>query len=100
VFQRTQRSECGIIHAPSAVKRRPYLPTDNNYVFIGILDRIPKANLDKIEWTGRKPELPDGDALLITRTPNDLSSGLVMYLSDGQLVSGAPKNYQTIDLSE
>ena len=73
---------------------------DTKYGFLGIIARIPKANLDKIEWASRKPEPPDGDAFLITRTPNDLSSGLILYLSDGRLVTGVPSNYQTIDPAE
>lgn len=73
---------------------------DAKYVYLGILAKIPKANLDKIEWASRQPEPPDGDALLVTRTPQDLSSGLILYLSGGQLVSGVPKNYQSLDPSE
>ncbi len=71
---------------------------DVKYKFIGVLACIPKADIAKIEWSSRKPEPPDGDAVLITRNPNDRSSGLVYYLSDGKLVSGTPVDYQAIDL--
>ncbi len=77
------------------VDHKPKL--DVKYAYLGIISRIPKGNLSSVEWSSRKPEPPDGDAILLTRTPQDRSSGLILYLSEGKLASGTPTNYQTID---
>lgn len=73
---------------------------DMRYPWAGILTRIPKPAISRIEWIGRAPETPDGDALMIIRKPGDRTSGLVLYLSDGRLVSGVPKDYQAVPLNE
>jgi hypothetical protein len=67
---------------------------------LGLLAVIPKANLSKVQWLSRKPEDPDGDGLLLIRKPEDRASGLVLYFSDGKLVSGVPSDYQSINLLE
>jgi hypothetical protein len=73
---------------------------DVKYSYLGLLAVIPKDNISKIQWSSRKPEDPDGDALLLIRKPQDRTSGLVMYFSDGKLVSGVPSDYQSINLLE
>ena len=73
---------------------------DVKYSYIGLLAVIPKANISKIQWSSRQPEDPDGDAILLIRKPQDRSSGLIMYFSDGKLVSGVPSDYQSINLLE
>lgn len=77
------------------VDHKPRL--DVKYAYLGIVARIPKSNLSQVEWSSRKPEPPDGDAILLTRTPQDRSSGLILYLSEGKLASGTPANYQAVD---
>ncbi|HEX6880614.1 MAG TPA: hypothetical protein VF135_09640, partial [Terriglobales bacterium] len=73
---------------------------DVKYPYVGLLAVIPKVNLARIQWSSRAPEKPDGDALLIVRKPQDRTSGLVLYFSDGKLVSGIPSDYQSINLLE
>jgi hypothetical protein len=70
------------------------------YSYVALLAVIPKDNIAKIQWSSRKPEDPDGDALLLVRKSQDRASGLVMYFSDGKLVSGVPSDYQSINLLE
>jgi hypothetical protein len=73
---------------------------DVKYSYLALLAVIPKDNIAKIQWSSRKPEDPDGDALLLVRKSQDRASGLVMYFSDGKLVSGVPSDYQSINLLE
>ncbi len=68
--------------------------------FVGLLTKIPKSALARIEWIGRPPETPDGDAMMIVRKPQDRASGLVMYLSQGRLVTGVPADYQSVQIVE
>lgn len=89
-----------------AGKRRLVIVADGHvlydvmYDYIGILARVPKSSIAAIQWTTRTPETPDGDALLITKKAQDRTSGVVMYFSDGRLVSGVPSDYQSINLTE
>ena len=71
---------------------------DVKYPYVGLLAIVPKDNIAKIQWSSRTPEDPDGDAILLIRKLQDRSSGLVMYFSDGKLVSGVPSDYQSINL--
>lgn len=73
---------------------------DVKYPYLGLVSVIPNANIGRIQWSSRKPEDPDGDALLLVRKLQDRSSGLVLYFSDGRLVSGVPSDYQSINLLE
>jgi hypothetical protein len=73
---------------------------DVKYPYLGLLSVIPKGNIGKIQWSSRAPEDPDGDAILLVRKLQDRSSGLVLYFSDGKLVSGVPSDYQSINLLE
>jgi hypothetical protein len=73
---------------------------DVKYPFMGLLAIVPKSNISKIQWSSRTPEDPDGDAILLVRKLQDRSSGLVLYFSDGKLVSGVPSDYQSINLLE
>jgi hypothetical protein len=71
---------------------------DVKYPSLSLLAIVPKANLARIEWASRTPETPDGDAILLVRKPQDRTSGLVLYFSDGKLVSAVPSDYQSINL--
>ncbi len=73
---------------------------DVKYPWLGLAAVVPKANIGRIQWKGRKPEDPDGDGVLIVRKSQDRSSGLVLYFSDGKLVSAVPSDYQSINLLE
>jgi hypothetical protein len=73
---------------------------DVKYPYLGLLAVVPKGNISKIQWSSRQPETPDGDAILLVRKPQDRASGIVMYFSDGKLVSGVPSDYQSINLLE
>jgi hypothetical protein len=72
--------------------------SDVKYPFIGILARVPKQNIQSIEWTSSNPGPADGDALLITRVLRDRSSGLLLYRSGGRFVTGTTANYQVLNL--
>jgi hypothetical protein len=71
---------------------------DANYPFIGIAARVPKANVPLITWVGQPPKDVDGDGLLITLKPDDLTSGLVLFTSGEHIVTGVPANYQAVRL--
>jgi hypothetical protein len=73
---------------------------DVKYPYIGVLAMVPRGNFVKIDWVGGKADKPDGDGILILRKPQDRSSGLILYFSEGRLTSGVPVNYQTVDLME
>ena len=73
---------------------------DVKYSYIGLAAVIPKADFGRIQWKTSNPATPDGDALFILRKPQDRSSGLVLYFSDGKLESAVPSDYQTINLQE
>jgi hypothetical protein len=73
---------------------------DVKYSNIGLLSVIPKDNLSKIQWKTSNPAQSDGDAFFLLRNPQDRSSGLVLYFSDGKLESAIPSDYQTINLLE
>ena len=71
---------------------------DANFPYVLLLARVPKSSISRIEWAGRAPQEPDGDAILIVRKPQDRASGLVVFLSGGQIVAGVPADYQTVPL--
>lgn len=71
---------------------------DVQYEQLGIAARVPKGLAGKIEWAAAPVQPPDGDGLLIVRSGNDPASGVVLFLSGTKIVSGAPVNYQRIDL--
>jgi hypothetical protein len=73
---------------------------DVKYAHAGLVAVIPKDNFGRIQWKTSNSAQPDGDALLILRNPQDRSSGLVLYFSDGKLESAVPSDYQTINLLE
>lgn len=73
---------------------------DVKYPNIGLLSVVPKNNLSRIQWKTLNPAPPDGDGLLLLRNPQDRSSGLVLYFSDGKLESAVPSDYQAISLLE
>jgi hypothetical protein len=71
---------------------------DADYKYVGIAARVPKSQVDRIEWVGKIPQEVDGDGLLITLKPDDTSAGLVLFSNANRIVSGVPVNYQTIRL--
>ncbi len=72
---------------------------DSEYPTPALIARIPQNRLGAIQWAGGKPlGAPDGDGLLMVLKPGDRTSGIVVYLSSGRLVSGDPKNYEQISL--
>ncbi len=73
---------------------------DTKYPFIGVVARVPKANIGKISWVGAPPDGPDGDGVLIVRNRGDRSSGVIFFSSGERIISGVPVDYQTIDLME
>lgn len=72
---------------------------DAEYPMIAGVARVPKEAIAGIDF-GKNPPGgdPDGDALLLIRNADDPASGMVLFVSDGRLVSGVPVNYQQIRL--
>lgn len=61
--------------------------------------RVPKDALAGIEWGKNPPQgTPDGDGLLIVRRSGDLTSGLVLFVSEKHIVTGVPVSYQQVRL--
>jgi hypothetical protein len=73
---------------------------DSKYPYIGLIARVPKANVGKINWAGSPPDAPDGDGVLVVRKRNDRSSGVIFFSSGGRIVPAVPVDYQTVDLLE
>ncbi len=72
---------------------------DSEYGSVAFIARVPRERLRSVDWiTTKGLGEPDGDGLLIVRRAADRSSGLVVFLSSGRLLSGIPKNYQQISL--
>ncbi len=71
---------------------------DSEYSATAFAVRVPHDNISGIHFKGPKPPDPDGDALLLVRNADDGSSSVLVYLSSGRLVSGAPTDYQQISL--
>ena len=73
---------------------------DVKYSWLGLAAIVPKDNIARIQCKGPKPPDPDGDAVLILRKPQDRTAGILLYFSDGKLVSAVPSDYQSINLLE
>ena len=71
---------------------------DSVYPSVGIAARVKRGLVPGIKWQGDAPENPDGDGLLILRTPNDPASGLIIFTKGDRIVSAAPKDYRNIRL--
>ncbi len=72
---------------------------DTQFPFVGMATRIPKQLVNSIRWVGgAAPRDVQGDGLLIVRRPNDVTSGIVLFLNGRNIISGAPENYQDISL--
>ena len=63
-----------------------------------MLARIPREMVPSIEWAVKPAENMDTDGLLITLAPNDPASGRILFTRGGRLITGVPKNYQSLDL--
>lgn len=62
--------------------------------------RISQSNLASVSWQGMAPKgEPTGDGLLIVGTMADGASGLVIFPSGLQLLSGMPVNYREITIN-
>ncbi len=71
---------------------------DARYNYIGMAMCVPKAIVGQMNWVGTPPQDFEGDGLLITRQPEDPTSGLVIFAGSKHIVSGIPANYQMIPL--
>ncbi len=71
---------------------------DVRYTYLGLIARVPKGAVNSISWAGKPPRDFDGDGLLLLRRPDDLASGLVLFLSGTRVISAIPTNYQSISL--
>jgi hypothetical protein len=71
---------------------------DANFSYVGIAARVPKSSFPSIEWAGTPPASPEGDGLLLTRSPHDRASGIIIFKQGGRIISAVPKDYQSIRL--
>jgi hypothetical protein len=69
---------------------------DSKYKFIGLVARVPRESMVSINWLAPPSERHDSDGLLITRSPNDPESGLILILDGRRVISGVPRNYQLL----
>lgn len=91
--------------APSSAANRLVLFYDGKLKFditlprIAIAARVPSDKIASIQWNGQAPVgQPNGDGVLIVRKLTDPSSGMVMFFSGEFLLSGNPRDYQTLSL--
>ncbi len=71
---------------------------DSEFASVAFIGRVRRDKLQDVTWTNPPAGPPDGDGLLIVRKADDPASGSVVYLSGGQLVSGAPANFNRVSL--
>ncbi len=71
---------------------------DAEYPGLGLVARFPRGNLPSVRWIGTPPPAPDGDGLLIVRKGDDPKSVVLLFLSGGKVVSGAPNGFQNLSL--
>jgi len=71
---------------------------DATFTHLAIAARIPKANLNAIQWNGDGPPYADGDALLLVRNADDPGSGLVVAIFGKDVTTAVPADYQSIHL--
>lgn len=71
---------------------------DSEFSSVAFIARVRRDKLLDITWANQPAGQPDGDGLLIVRKADDPASGNLVYLSGGQLVSGAPANFNRINL--
>jgi hypothetical protein len=73
---------------------------DASYAYVGLVARIPKADIASIRWNPREhpPQEVDGDGILLVRGRDNGASGLVLFLTRQGVVSATPVNYQEIRL--
>ncbi len=72
---------------------------DSQFNSVAFIARVPRERLKSIAWANQAPVAPpDGDALLIVRNPDEQTSGNVIYLSGGRIISGAPANFNQVSL--
>ena len=71
---------------------------DATFTHLAIAARIPKANLNAIQWNGDGPPYADGDALLLVRNADDPGSGLVVAIFGKDVTTAVPADYQSIRL--
>ena len=72
---------------------------DSEFASEAFIARIPQDRLKNIAWADPAPSAdPDGDALLVVRNVGDQTSGTVIYLSGGRIVSGSPANFNQVSL--
>jgi hypothetical protein len=71
---------------------------DASYSYLGMAVRVPAQGIPSIEWKDKPPEEPEGDGLMITLSPNDSSSGLVLFPHGRRILTGVPLDYQSVRL--
>jgi hypothetical protein len=72
---------------------------DAEYPMIAGAARVPRESIASIDWGKNAPQgAPEGDGLLLIRRPNDLASGLVLFVAEKRVVSAVPVNYTQIRL--
>lgn len=72
---------------------------DAEYPTIVGMARVPKEAIAGIDWGKYPPQgTPDGDGLLIIRTREDPTAGLVLFVNERRIVSAVPVDYTQIRL--
>jgi hypothetical protein len=71
---------------------------DVNFPSIAAIGRLPKQLVNTIEWKAAPVGTPDGDGLVIVADGNDNTSGIVLFLSGGKIISGKPADYTRLRL--
>jgi hypothetical protein len=73
------------------------LRCDAQYQAVAIAGLIPKEIARRITWVQPLPFEPDGDGLLLVRSPDKPSGdAVVLFLRGTEIFSGAPVDYQQI----
>ena len=71
---------------------------DVNFPSIAAVGRLPKALANTVDWKAAPVGTPDGDGLVIVTDGNDNTSGIVLFLSGGKIISGKPADYTRLRL--
>ena len=71
---------------------------DGEFPVIAVAARVPKQLIPEITWADPSPPLTDGDGLLIVRSFDAPSSGVILFLQGDQVITANPTDYRQIPL--
>jgi hypothetical protein len=72
---------------------------DAKYNAITIVTLLSKQAVLKVRWTDPLPAVPEGNGLLLIRSPKEIGSAAVLFSQGDQIVSRTPSDYRQIPIN-